>query len=453
MEIKNFHDPELSLLQSAVKYVVCHGNRARRGLAADHPAMLSAVAELESIESGAAPATLTVPDLKGACGALLVRYGWARLRRNEAEQAAVRNLFSKSVCDPGWLDLVTDYIDVYVLQQRQPVYRDAASGRPLVFDLPRPRAASAKGSDAELVVGVLGDWGTGEPIALAVLDELFGHRPDVIIHLGDVYYGGSREEARRNFLEPIVAARRHHGLEVPVYNIPGNHDYYTGGAGFYEVIDELNAGQPQGPQGASFFCLKNEHWQLQAMDTGFFDYDLRRRVTNVTRLHDSEAAWHRRQLAEAAAAGRQVMLFSHHQLFSALKDIGEDGNQGGRNFNPHLLEVFGKVLEAGQVRAWFWGHEHRLQVYRPYLNLPAGRGIGHGAIPRFADAGGYEILHPQVPLEKTIQLGRRTRDFYDRGYMVLRLEENQARAEYYTLPASAAPGATVAHTELHSEVL
>ncbi len=73
MEFTNFHDPELSLLQSAIKHVVCHGNRDQPGLAADHPVMCSAVIELETL-AGDTPvepvAALPLPDLRDNCGPL-----------------------------------------------------------------------------------------------------------------------------------------------------------------------------------------------------------------------------------------------------------------------------------------------------------------------------------------------------------------------------------------------
>ncbi len=95
-----------------------------------------------------------------------------------------------------------------------------------------------------------------------------------------------------------------------------------------------------------------------------------------------------------------------------------------------------------------------MQLYQPYLNLPAGRGIGHGAVPRFVDEGGrYQILHPQVPLLEEVQLGRRTEGFYDRGYVILSLEGGEASVTYYTIPAGVTSNEAVAQLELFSEKL
>jgi 3',5'-cyclic AMP phosphodiesterase CpdA len=53
-----------------------------------------------------------------------------------------------------------------------------------------------------------------------VLDQLMQLEPDLIVHLGDIYYAGTIDECRTNFLVPIQAAREKYGR-----NIPGNHDY------------------------------------------------------------------------------------------------------------------------------------------------------------------------------------------------------------------------------------
>ena len=149
-------------------------------------------------------------------------------------------------------------------------------------------------------------------------------KPDLIIHLGDIYYAGTFDECQTNFLDPIRAARQKHGRYIPVYSIPGNHDYYSGGRAFYAMLPQLNLGIPHAAvQQHSFFCLRNEHWQLECMDTGYNDHDLLRISDDITHLQEIEAAWHQKQLSEAGT--RQIILMSHHQLYSAFMAIGRSG--------------------------------------------------------------------------------------------------------------------------------
>src|SRR4051812_13910379 len=113
--------------------------------------------------------------------------------------------------------------------------------------------------------------------AKALLKELIArHKPDVIIHLGDIYYSGTPEECYLNFskiFDEVFSERLGAGNRIPVYTIPGNHDYYAFGYGYYEMVTALNAYDKDTVQPASYFSLQTEdgYWQLLGMDTGFYD--------------------------------------------------------------------------------------------------------------------------------------------------------------------------------------
>jgi len=55
---------------------------------------------------------------------------------------------------------------------------------------------------------VIADWGTGLDDAKWLLSEVMKKNPDVLLHLGDVYYSGTADEFRGNFLDPITRSRR-----------------------------------------------------------------------------------------------------------------------------------------------------------------------------------------------------------------------------------------------------
>ena len=112
-------------------------------------------------------------------------------------------------------------------------------------------------------------------------------------------------------------------------------------------------------QNHSFFCLRNDSWQLQGMDTGYNDHDLLKVVDDTTSLRDDEAAWHEAQVA--GSGGRKIILFSHHQLFSAFATIGPSPPK--TFINPSLLANLTDWQAKGQIVAWLWGHEHLLEVY------------------------------------------------------------------------------------------
>jgi hypothetical protein len=178
---------------------------------------------------------------------------------------------------------------------------------------------------------------------------------------------------------------------VPVYTLPGNHDYYSGGEGFYGMIPQLNQDVPNATvQQHSFWSLVNDAWQLEGLDTGYHDSDLLEVGEDTTHLRDDEAAWHTQQLAKAG--NRKVILFSHHQLYSTLEAIG------GAWRNPKLEDNLAAwQAVTPNLVGWLWGHEHVLGIYQvpgsqqsPASSPPLpilGRCIGNGAFPVFTDSG------------------------------------------------------------------
>ena len=71
--------------------------------------------------------------------------------------------------------------------------------------------------------------------------------------------------------------------DLRVFSLCGNHDMYSGGAPYYALLDRL--GQP-----SSYVCLRNAHWQLLGMDTGYNDYDPFREERAMTWLRDGTGA-------------------------------------------------------------------------------------------------------------------------------------------------------------------
>lgn len=68
---------------------------------------------------------------------------------------------------------------------------------------------------------------------------------------GQSYYSGTLPETADNFLNLITAAGLINSAgktTIPIYTLAGNHDMYSGGSGYYNLLTQL--GQP-----ASFFCL------------------------------------------------------------------------------------------------------------------------------------------------------------------------------------------------------
>jgi hypothetical protein len=459
--IPNFHNAGLSLIQSFIREVICKKltNTPGSGLFADHPVMRAAGATLVRIEQGLLPDTAAAFGFydaesaarrlesggaafpAGDCLDLLVKYAIARVLDDTARMEQIKSEFTDSPCDPGWLVAAITWFDYY-RHDALPDYAPPTSDQPQPIPLPPPASA-----DQALRVGILGDWGTGEKEARAVLDQLMQQTPDVIIHVGDIYYSGTHHECVSNFLHLINRARAKYRRLIPVYTLPGNHDYYSGGQGFYSMLAQLNLGAAQVQQN-SFFCLQNDSWQLEGMDTGYNDHDLLKVADDTTKLRSDEAAWHTKQLA--AAGTRKVILLSHHQLFSAFATIGAVGSSGPSYQNPYLLQNLATWRPSGapgnpNIVAWLWGHEHLLEVYAVPGTQSGdlavlGRCVGHSAFPVFNNQGDYTPITEDIPLESVkkstqfpngyVQTGSED-EIYAHGYVLLTLAAESGTANYY----------------------
>lgn len=186
------------------------------------------------------------------------------------------------------------------------------------------------------------------------MEELKKQNPDIVIHLGDVYYSGSTDEQLEYFLD---LAQEILGKDVPLLNIPGNHDYYSGGDGLLSVIDHL--AQTQVPkQEASFFALRGKAWQIVGLDTALLDsYNLvtisgalplgekwkRENSGTMPFLPDDQLQWALKQLEIGASQGLKTILLSHHQLFSRRETLGY-ANADARE------RAFAHDLRAGTMR-------------------------------------------------------------------------------------------------------
>ena len=211
-------------------------------------------------------------------------------------------------------------------------------------------------------LALLGDWGTGmygaPHCAHSIEADEKGY--DVLLHLGDVYYSGDKNEVEERFLNlwPKLEATSWANKESVINRAcNSNHEMYTGGHSYF------NKTLSKFEQSASYFALHNDHYILAGLDTAYKRKD----------LAEGQVEW----LSELVrhAAGRRVILFSHHQPFSWF----EAGH-------PKITAKLGELLGGQKIFAWYWGHEHRCILYQKH---PAyglyGRCVGHSGYPYFRD--------------------------------------------------------------------
>lgn len=339
---------------------------------------------------------------------------WSEISGNTTRATELKNELHKYKYDTGWWsEVIKEYLK-FKEQGKMIPYRRHRDVSDYVIPI-----------ENKLKIALIADWGTGEEDAVYLLKKVMNidHPPDILIHLGDIYYSGTKDEVQKNFLGII---RENIDLKkTKVFTLAGNHDMYSGGEGYYWLLDQLN-------QPASYFCLRNDYWQFLAMDTSLNDSNPLTADSNLTYLDPVEADWHLDKFNSADK--RKTILLSHHQPFSH----HGVGIERGRKvvFNPHLYTAFRNILD--RVELWLWGHEHNLLIFEQYMNIKRGRCIGAGAFPVMAQDNPYEknkTLYLQgqseVPKRYKEQLKTNRDGFYYHAFAIMELNDAQATVKYY----------------------
>ena len=238
----------------------------------------------------------------------------------------------------------------------------AASHSPVFPDEPARATIAPKSR-----VVLFGDWGSGVPRAQTLANSikaLLAAAPDReghAVHLGDVYFAGFADEYRDRVLPywPGAPGRS--------WNIAGNHDVYSGGADYLSSM--IGAPIMSAQQGAAWFVLENENWQILGLDSAFDPPDLQ---GSRGRLAGNQAAIATQIRRENSQKGG--ILLTHHQPF----------NTPGGDFDIHSHEMIHQLrpmIYSGLVKAWFWGHEHDCVVYKPWTNVEYCCLTGHAGVP------------------------------------------------------------------------
>jgi hypothetical protein len=432
--ITTFRNPIASIWQHAIHKVI---SRRHQGVAPDlsstQPEMTQFTTAVGALQDGQPiPQNDSAGNVIGSCAKLAAEYVWAEITRDTLKASELEDELRYGTCDPLWTLALALYLAWKADLEPVPYVRYSNLND---FVIPLP-------DKPDLIIGLIADWGTGLSDAKVLLSEVMKKNPDLLIHLGDVYYAGTADENRENFLSLINAA----APNTPVYTLSGNHDMYSGGGPYYWLLTQLNATPALLPfrQRASYFCLRSANWQIIAMDTGLHDCDPFTVTANVTFLDPQEAIWHLDKLNNSG--GRQTVLLSHHQLFTAFGDgLGQGQDGKPLAYNPKLYSVFGSYLN--NIALWLWGHEHNFEFFSPYLGLKKGRCIGASAIPCLKAQDPYSFIQdPDLQGQNALptlasgmlELGINPSGEYFHNYAVLTLRSPNSRfkdsmIEYYEI--------------------
>ena len=461
--LKRIHNQQLSLWQSVVAQHALNskqaGSQESKSIKAssiqDHPMIaatnhfIDRTFEEEAEELKSQPklnSSDSQADLNSQLSHLCYNIAQAKVKGDADLEASLTASYRKfSDKDPGFITCATTYAKYYALYRGVLKYNSWQDNGGLnygVIDYKLPNDAK---------VAVIGDWGTGMEDAACLLQTLLNtHQPDVIVHLGDIYYSGTPDECAANYSQIFDTAFQKYGKRLPVFTIPGNHDYYAFGYGYYEMVTAMNSFLPAAVQEASYFCLRTEDngWQFLGMDTGYNDANPADQFNTYyagPQLNASEITWHKDKLDNFEGA---TLLFSHHQMYSHHAKLNGSLSSYGSypNLNKYLLDVFRPYFN-GKVAGWMWGHEHNQVIYQDGLyGLPKGRLTGASAFEEMTSENPYTVNYPNVPIQSQYQLGN-SYGYYNHGYAIIDLSVRQnptdpVEISYYEYPSWGEPSPT-----------
>ena len=420
----------MSRWQSALLAVLGREDEETTDLASEHPVMVAscdACGVLErAMEAGVDPPELAEEikktDLVSACAQMYVSLAAAKVTGNTERVHELEAELQYSVCDPLWAKVLFEF-DSNHAETNYRHFEELDD-----FVLPLEASDPPSGSDGRVKVAFVSDWGTGTRLAKNVMRCIGDQQPDIVIHLGDVYYSGTKDEMQDHFLSIV---REHLPPTTRVFNLAGNHDLYAGGEGYYWLIDEL--GQP-----ASYFCLRNEEWQIMAIGAPPEIGAPMSALSVVPDIDPKELAWHQHKIE--TSEGRKTVMLSHYQLFTASGNIGRTADNRPLALNPVFYEAFGPQLPS--IDVWLWGHEHNLAAFEPYAGLRKGRCIGSGAIPvdllwqpykQLPNLALHEGFDAAPVMRPDCQLGD-DGDHYHHAFCVLSIDGSDGEMNYFEVP-------------------
>jgi 3',5'-cyclic AMP phosphodiesterase CpdA len=232
---------------------------------------------------------------------------------------------------------------------------------------------------------IIADTGEGDRSQYALLPAINALDPDFMIINGDVAYPAGRiEDYKYGFFEPYA------GLDIPIWAVPGNHEYYSPGNGeeFFEIFctrRREDLWQSHGirlvPQPATYWALKEPGQPLNVgagpmalpltvigVDTGHSgNLDGAKGISlgplrippNPRRRFDAEDSeqysWLDTRLREADAANQTAIVLFH---IPSLVDTE-------KKREVHLEGLHQILSNHPSVRLVVCGHIHNYQRYAP----------------------------------------------------------------------------------------
>ena len=305
--------------------------------------------------------------------------------------------------------------------------------------LPKPIALSGAIPDT-VNIAIVGDWGTGDDASAAVMQQIVGldPKPDYIIHLGDVYYGGTPTQGAHYFSLGEESANLVNvwppGYAGKSFTLNSNHEMYSGANGLFNDA-LLSPNSPFSAQGRlSCFVLQFGGWTILGLDSAYNGTSMDAFMSGY--LGNAQMTW----INGLKLDPTKTIVLTHHTGFaydcSSVFSLWAEVNAALGGKDPF---------------AWYWGHAHNGIVYdnpvtisvpgRPdFKTNTYARCTGHGALP-YGVASALDC-NPNVLWQAKTPMPPPATQIYN-GFVLLTLQSSGGQvssiSERFFDPSSAQP--------------
>lgn len=270
-----------------------------------------------------------------------------------------------------------------------------------------PGKAHYQGDSLSIVM--IGDWGTGTPQAQQTIKSVMALKPDIVIHMGDVYFSGTEVEFNKNFF-PFLPPKEKDSPDF--FTLNANHEMDGGGWGYFKALEDSRFKKQQN---SSFFLLEFKQWTLIGLDSA---YNADAPQYSAGRVLDD----YQKNLLASQKDKDHLILLSHH---NPITPKGDDTTPLWRDVTSIITPAY-----------WYYGHQHIGMAYSDSsaagIHGTKARVSGFGGIP----TGQGSLYFNDFGLLPTI-------DFYARkpdparppqimtGFLHVQLSENELQETFY----------------------
>ena len=274
----------------------------------------------------------------------------------------------------------------------------------------------------EVKIALIGDWGTGTTDAARLMESALKLKPDIVIHMGDVYYSGTYEEFQTRYLKllPDQGAIPAQGTVPDFFMLNANHEMDGAGRGYFQTLQDSRFHLQRN---SSFFSISLNSWTILGLDSAY-DAEIpqytKGRIAQKSQLD---------LIASFRDQHSRLIVLTHHN------PIKHDGSGSEPLWND-IADTIGKKHMPAY---WYFGHIHIGAAYSDlsfagqnnvkarctgFAGIPTGRGSSffntNGHLLESIDFYAHEPAPKKPP-------------HINNGFLMLTIEGEQLSEAYYDL--------------------